>query len=147
MVPLGGWNSLDPAKRCLFWKGRMTVSCSSLITSSRPAISLQDTWGKNRALWKQSFCLGKCYYKKSVKICLDTWLSQWHGLRITTVTFIVCGSTRWDAMFISYSVSLTPSTPILFISCSAWKDRTNMSIALTGEHLNKQKPETWALSV
>lgn len=43
VLPLGGWKSLDPAKRCLFWKGRMTVSCSSFIISSRPAMSLQVT--------------------------------------------------------------------------------------------------------
>lgn len=41
------------------------------------------------------------------------------------VTVIVWGSTRWDAMFISYSVSLTPSTPILFISCSACREETH----------------------
>lgn len=29
VVPLGGWKSLDPASSCLFWNGRMTVSCNS----------------------------------------------------------------------------------------------------------------------
>lgn len=41
--PLGGWKSLDPVNRWRFWKGKITVSCSSLITSSRPAISLHVT--------------------------------------------------------------------------------------------------------
>lgn len=40
-------------------------------------------------------------------------------------TFMDSGSTRWDAMFISYSVSLTPSTPIRFIICSAWGKKTH----------------------
>lgn len=114
-VPLGGWKSFDPDKRCLFWMGRMTVSCSSLITSSRPAISLQVTYRKGKEIQTNGYSF----------IDVVTQWSQLYRPKTKTVAFIVCGSTRWDAIFISYSVSLTPSTPILFISCSAWthKDR------------------------
>lgn len=42
--PLGGWSSFELSNRCLFWMGRMTESFNSVMTSSRPAISLHVIW-------------------------------------------------------------------------------------------------------
>lgn len=180
--PLGGCKSLEPQKRWRFWKGKMTVSCSSEMISSSPATSLQVTLqGKEENIiqatddlegrWEASAyndyrphpygckqrndfqsvntiqfqislnnktkaeqtttndinlvfttTKSKFFLQNSDVMRGTVWFDERFAL-ITTVlvvTLMLRGSTRWVAMFISYSVRLTPSTPICFINCSAW---------------------------
>lgn len=45
------------------------------------------------------------------------------------------GSMRWVAMFISYSVRVTPSMPICFINRSAWRNKGHRK-KLKNKHFN-----------
>lgn len=49
--PFGGCSSLEPRNRCLFCTGKMTVSFNSVMTSSRPAMSLHVIYIHTHSQW------------------------------------------------------------------------------------------------